>query len=58
MSRAVGRAEDAYRMIRKLIAAKRAQAEKLNDEAAELEKLAPADDPRQVKMNEVIGMKK
>lgn len=57
MSRAVGRAEDAHRMIRKMIVAKRAQANKLLDEANELETIAPADDPRQIKMPETTGKK-
>lgn len=58
MSRAVGRADNAYAMIRKLIASKRAMAMKLIDEADELEKMAPAEDPRQEKIKGITEVKK
>lgn len=58
MSRQMGRAENAYMMIRKLVDSKRALAEKLRAEADELEKMAPAEDPRQEKMPGVVGLKK
>lgn len=58
MSRQTGRAENAYVMIRKLVDSKRALADKLRAEADELEKMAPAEDPRQEKMPGMVGLKK